>query len=203
MLTLIGCAGNYTMDINDDGLSANDNISSLDSNGFMSEMDNEDVAVVGNNDNETDEHVDGISENYDEAKFFIKPVEYAECTELYICYRHPDGLETDIVMMGLQTSPQLPTFQIFDGYIYFVQGDAIHSVDFTGKNSQYFYDSSDANYTFDRIIEVKEGWLYCCGTKWQEVYEDSYFPDEVPCRIPAYTKVKADFTEFMEIPFYN
>ena len=133
------------------------------------------------------------SDIFDETRFFIKTVEYQECNEYFIYYRNPDGSETEVTEIGIQES----AYHIIDNRIYFVQGDALISVNFTGGDRQYLYDDSSENISFNSIDSTDDEWLYCIGTKYQEIHSDSG-EFEVVQRVPVKTKVKADFSEFYE-----
>jgi hypothetical protein len=130
---------------------------------------------------------------FDETQFFVKTVEYQECSEYFIYYRNPDGTETEITEIGVQESP----YYIVNDRIYFAQGDSLISVNFTGGDKQYLYDNSAENISFNFIDSTDGEWLYCSGTKYREIHKNSD-KFEAAHRVSVKTKVKADFSEFYE-----
>ena len=143
---------------------------------------------------ESGHSIEAEKPTYDESEFFVKTIEYQECNEYVLCYRHEDGTIDELVNMGTQESP----FYIIGERIYYTQGDTLISISFTGEDKKTLYDDSEANISFNEILHVENDWLYCSGTKWEEIYDDPAALDG-PHRVPIVTKVKTDFSEFHEI----
>ena len=133
---------------------------------------------------------------FDAARLFVKMIECGECNCFYLYYRNPDGSETQIVWMGLQTgTEQQHPFYIIGERIFFMQADHLVSVDFSGENKQLL--SGDTQeILFDWIDSVDDQWLYVSGTKWQEVYGNGT-PLEGMYMIPVRVRVNADFSEII------
>lgn len=126
-------------------------------------------------------------------QFFMEKQEQEMADEYFLCRRDPDGTVTRLYSMGLQEVP----FLVEGERIYFTSGDTLVSTDLQGQDIQTFFDTSDARYSFNRVLEVKDGWIACAGTKWAEITDDpAALPG--PHRVRVITRVKTDFSQFYE-----
>jgi len=129
---------------------------------------------------------------YDETQFFIKSIEGPLVIEYFICYRNPDGSETEIVKMGTDQTP----FRINGERIYYTQFCNLISVDFSGKDKKYLNAAaSEDEISFEQVISADGEWIYCSGSHWEEIYGDPVALDD-PHRIQIYLKAKTDFSEY-------
>lgn len=134
---------------------------------------------------------------FDPAQLFVKMVERGECNCFYLYYRNPDGSETQIVWMGLQTGiEQEHPFFIISERIFFTQAGQLVSVAFNGENINFLFGDTEEEISFDWIDFVDGEWLYISGTKWQEIYDDPSMLGEFR-RVPIRTRVSADFSEIV------
>jgi hypothetical protein len=140
------------------------------------------------------ENTEEAHDSFNASQFFVKTVTTPMQHEYFICYRNPDGSETEITSMGLQQNP----YYIIGDRIYYTHYDSLVSVDFNGNDKKTLYDWSEEFYSFHWIDSVEGDWLICSGAKWQEIYGDPVALDGMH-RVTAYTRVKTDFSEFHEI----
>ena len=124
--------------------------------------------------------------------FFVEKEELAEATQYRICRQNED--ESITVIADLGPDNDTPFFLLEDR-LYYTAGGSLCSVDFEGQNPRTLYDSGEEQVSFDRITMVEDGWIYCRGTRWQEITDD---PAALPGshRVAVTTRTKADLSGF-------
>ena len=134
------------------------------------------------------------SEAAAQPQFYVEKEEQALADEYFLCRRDANGTQTRLFSLGIEAVP----FLVEGDRIYFTSGDTLVSTDLEGKDRKTFFDQSEQQYSFNRVLKIEEGWISCSGTKWAEVTDDpAALPG--PHRVKAITRVKTDFSEFYEV----
>lgn len=125
-------------------------------------------------------------------QFFIEQQDMGEVIQYSICRCGADGSLTQIADLG--PANDTPFF-LWEERIYYTAGGSLFSVDYNGSDTRSLCDSSEEQISFDRITMVQDGWVYCRGTRWQEINNDpAALPG--PHRVKAVIRAKADLSEF-------
>ena len=134
------------------------------------------------------------SESAAQPQFYVEKQEQAMADEYFLCRLDADGTQTRLFSLGVEDVP----FFVEGDRIYFTSGDTLVSTNWDGEDRKTFFDQSEQQYSFNRVLKIEDGWISCSGTKWAEVTDDpAALPG--PHRVKAITRVKIDFSEFYEV----
>lgn len=134
-----------------------------------------------------------IPEEYDADNFFVKEVEQFDCSAYILCYEHRGGEVTEIADMGFEQH----NFVIVEDRIYYVNGSTLTCIDFAGQDRRTFHDA-ECEVEPREVMYYADGWLYCHGTKWVEIYGDPVALDG-PHPVTGFMKVRIDFSGCEEV----
>jgi hypothetical protein len=124
--------------------------------------------------------------------FFTEEEKQAEATCYRICRQNTDGSVTVVADLGAENNTP---FFLLEERVYYTAGGSLWSVNFDGEEEKVLYDSSEEQFSFDRITMAEDGWIYCRGTCWREITDDpAALPG--PHRVKATARAKADLSEF-------